>query len=246
MAETGRAGRRTPESKDNYTSAVDHKQKLLEDFEAQRKLGMFHTTSLAEAREEFGSNLHIAALAMLEQGEDSFRTVHDGTHGVAVNPRSKVRDQHTSPLGCDLEAVMCYEKTFGFLLSLVFDISKAHRRLSVLRKDWGLQACKPDALLDMIWLNTVGTFGIGSISYWWGTAAALLERLTHYLDIEGLRWLLIFADDVNTLVRSQDPARTLMTVIVVWLALGVPLKGRGFGRTTNASSWGSRSPGPRG
>ena len=36
-------------------------------------------------------------------------------------------------------------------------------------------------LNEEIWLNTVGTFGVGSAGYWWGRAGAAVMRLTHYL-----------------------------------------------------------------
>ena len=107
--------------------------------------------------------------------------------------------------------------------SIHFDVSKAHRRVPVLRKEWGRQACHvygtaaavaqehlraeaaedrkvfeshgrreahprlspglhdlPDKVLDeTLWLNCVGTFGVGSAGYWWGRAGACLTRLGH-------------------------------------------------------------------
>jgi hypothetical protein len=35
-------------------------------------------------------------------------------------------------------------------------------------------------LAEEIWVNRVGTFGVGSAGYWWGRAGALLVRLSHY------------------------------------------------------------------
>ena len=122
---------------------------------------MSHTTSLAKAREDFGTDGHVATPAMLERDEDGFKVVHDGTHDLGVNLRTKVRYRHTPPLGCDCVAFTFRGKQFGLLLTLVFDISKAHSRLSLLRRDWGFQASRPVALQVGIGLNTVGTYGIG-------------------------------------------------------------------------------------
>ena len=48
--------------------------------------------------------------------------------------------------------------------SLVADVSAAHRRVKVLRRDWPLMVCALGA--DDLWLNCVGTFGVSSAGYW--------------------------------------------------------------------------------
>ena len=218
------AGRSPIEEKEDYRSAALNKEKLVAEFTAQKKAGMFVTMTLAEARKSYGKDLFVAALAMLEQGEDSFRIGHDGTHDVLVNPRLKVGDQLTSPLGPDLEAVVAHEADLGSMLCLIFDVSMAHRRLSVVEEDWEFQACKPDKGKDELWLNTVGTFGIRSIARWWACAGATLIRILCYLRIDSLRWSLLFADDAFWLVRCRDPVAAFLSAVIAFLALGVPLK----------------------
>ena len=44
----------------------------------------------------------------------------------------------------------------------------------------GRAAFSKTQLKETIWVNRVGTFGVGSAGYWWGRAGALLVRLTHY------------------------------------------------------------------
>ena len=123
---------------------------------------------------------------------------------------------------------------------IIYDISKAHRRVPVLRAEWDRQACQvlgtaasalkllkrmraaedrlrapatvaamapdrfvlevsgftEDALAQTVWLNTVGTFGVGSARYWWGRAGAALFRLAHYLQgCAHMLWLLLYSDD---------------------------------------------------
>ena len=44
-----------------------------------------------------------------------------------------------------------------------------------------LEALPPKVLEEVLWVNTVGTFGIASAGYWWGRAGAAVARLLHYL-----------------------------------------------------------------
>jgi hypothetical protein len=112
--------------KENYQSALLNKGRLMKEFMKQEQAGTFVKMSPSEARAKYKQRLHVAALATLEQGSDSWRIVHDGTHGIAVINRVKVRDQISAPTGCDLEAAMRAEKEYGPFLSLVIDTPKAH------------------------------------------------------------------------------------------------------------------------
>ena len=217
--------------KENYRSAQDNAEFLRAEFEVQRKAGMFEVMSDAAAQREFGDNLFIAALATIEQGPDSFRIVHDGSHGVCVNNRIKVRDQTTSPLASDVAALLEAEldpeseAPLPTLFALVWDIAKAHRRLAVAREDWGFQACRVDSSSSEVWLNRVGTFGIGSISYWWNRLAAMIVRLVLMIfPPQTVRWVLCFADDVKLLLGGGDLPRCALGVMVLFQALAIPTK----------------------
>ena len=218
----------TPE-KENYRSALDNISFLRKEFESQRAAGMFEVTTESEARKEYGDRLFVAALAAIEQGPDSFRIVHDGTHGVCVNNRIRVRDQTTSPLAQDVGAALECEledaTSPASLFALVWDISKAHRRLAVAREDWGFQACKVDSSSQEVWLNKVGTFGIGSISYWWNRLAAMIVRLVLMVfPPQTVRWVLCFADDVKLLLGGGDLPLCALGVLVLFQALRIPIK----------------------
>jgi hypothetical protein len=54
------------------------------------------------------------------------------------------------------------------LFSVLGDVSKAHRRFKYLEVEHGFLACQVDPNDDIIYVNKVGTFGVGSASYWWG------------------------------------------------------------------------------
>ena len=216
--------------KDNYRSATLNADRLRGDFEEQLKENMFVRMELDQAKRIYGERLHVAALALIEQGEDSWRIVHDATHGVKINNRLRVRDQHTGPMACDLAKVMSIEAAHGKLFALVFDVSKAHRRVPVSPGDWGYQACAIEDPQD-IWLNTVGTFGVGSISYWWSRVGACIVRLLYYVlgDADSaLRWCLLFADDLKLLARGPRLARDLLAALLLLLALKIPLKWKKF------------------
>ena len=93
--------------------------------------------------------------------------MHDATHGIAVNPHIAARDQTRSPAAPEGKRVMRRLATKGGVrLVLKGDVSKAHRRVKNRPADWALQACRLDDP-ELVYLNRVGTFGIGSASYWW-------------------------------------------------------------------------------
>ena len=131
----------------------------------------------------------MAAVGAVEQGEEDWRFTHDGTHGVLINQFIKPRDKSRFPLGEDVKRVMeeiSQEAEDSPVTSIVFDISKAHRRVMIDEEDWGLQACSvesdpPSRPEDEIYLNTVGTYGIASAAYWWSRLGVMGVRNIFYL-----------------------------------------------------------------
>jgi hypothetical protein len=68
------------------------------------------------------------------------------------------------------------------------------------------------------WLNTIGTYGADSASYWWGRAGSFLQRATFYICYDaGLGWLLRFADDFKGLSRGSDVACRMFLVLLLWM-----------------------------
>ena len=66
----------------------------------------------AEAQRRFGDKLYIASLAVIEE-KDKVRVVHDGTNGVQVNNRIRVRDQVRSPGAGELQALLRERQEVG-------------------------------------------------------------------------------------------------------------------------------------
>ena len=79
------------------------------------------------------------------------------------------------------------------VITLVGDAKAAHRIPLVAEVVWGLQACRLIPLWT--WLNCVGTFGVGTIGYWWAREAAIGHRLGYGLVFEEFFWALLMDDD---------------------------------------------------
>ena len=111
---------------------------------------------------------------------------------------------------------------------LLGDVAKAHRRVKVRREDWGLQACRLEP--GKVWLNCVGTYGIACAGYWWSRlSAAVIVRLFYYLITElGDQDALLFADDLMAMADRKLEIIDLASVLLVWLALGIPWKWKKF------------------
>ena len=232
----------------NYRSATERPEVLEANFEKQLAAGMMVKTTYGQAQEDYPGRLRVASLGALEQKEGEFRITHDGTHGARVNAAIRVRDQEACPTAHDLVAALDREilerevlapdaavRPQSRLFALALDVSMAHRRVPIRRDDWGLQACSSLPLgvlpgpMDDVWVNTVGTYGIGSISYWWGRLGALLQRLLLYVvGPAGLLWVFRFADDFIWITGNRSGWRPLVLAMLLLRTLGVPIKWEKF------------------
>jgi hypothetical protein len=200
------------------------------EFEKQCDLGTMKKVSYGWAPERY-DDLLIAPLAMIQEGEDSFRILHDGTHKVKVYNKIRLKDKEQTPTAADVEAAMQADDDVPLsYLAMAFDGLKAHRRIPTDEKDWGLQACAveepPDGAIEEwpIYLNCVGTYGIGSASYWWAKFSPLLHRITLALCRPGLMWLFRFADDFMMPSRGRELWAPLLRVLLLTEIFKVPLK----------------------
>ena len=185
--------------------------------------------SLSKAKAKYGDKLLVGAIQKSVE-ENTFRIIHDGTHGVMANNRIRPRDQ-LRYLGVGIiQAVMhqlAAKQVPHFML--LFDVRKAHRLVPVREEDWGYQACLVDGDFDehgeqQVWLNKVGTFGMSLAAYWWGRAAAGAIRAAHHMLGSRLAvWALLFADDGNLFAEMEHAPRSLVGFLLVMEILGVPL-----------------------
>ena len=88
---------------------------------------------------------------------------------------------------------------------------------------------KPDdfpkhVLDEEVWLNCVGTFGVGSAGYWWGRAGAAIMRLTHYLQgWDYATWSLLYSDDGWIPGRTKAFEKGLLLHLLILVVIRTPL-----------------------
>ena len=151
----------------------------------------------------YGSNRAIAALAVLVEDEISGkkRVIHDGTHGVGVNNRIRCLDKVRMPGPREKKEIMQgLEAEKMVVMALVGDFEKAHRRFLYQESERGFLGCKVEDEEDLVYVNKVGTFGVGSTPYWWARLSAAVMRLTHFvLGPDFWVELLLYADDLEVI-----------------------------------------------
>ena len=189
------------ELRDNHKSVEGYEGKVEQQFEKEIAMSAMVKMSLEEAQRRFGDRLSVASLGCIPKSDDSVRVVHDGTHGQHVNDSIKVRDGQSYPSGADLEEAL---RSLPFAtFSLSGDVSRAHRLVKVREADWARQGCRARRHGD-VYLNTVGTFGISSASYWWFRLMSGLGRLLYDCHGKGETTLLSYVDDLLWLTQSSD------------------------------------------
>ena len=109
------------------------------------------------------------------------RVLFDGTHGIAVNHRTRVRDQERRPIATDLNRLMREKsKTGEPTFALTADVTEAHRQIPIAEQDWHLLGCQVQPGGE-VFVNTVGTFGVACASYCWSRVGSAIGRLCQYL-----------------------------------------------------------------
>jgi hypothetical protein len=211
----------------NYVSVADKVDLVQAMFEEEQAEGLMLEVDEAGVVKEWGDNIAIASIAAIQERE-KIRIIHDGTHGVQVNHRIRVRDFCPMPSAAEKRLILQElrnRKKVGF--TLLGDVAKAHRRVRVRRQDWALQACQLRP--GKIWLNKVGSFGIASAAYWWSRLGGALLRLIHYLlgptyQLESL----LFADDLELIGVGQAGRASIAIAVLVLFVFGVPMKFKKF------------------
>ena len=218
----------------NYSSLQEHKAKIKEQFLEEEKEGLVGRTTVSSLKTMFPEGFAISALSVLEE-KDKLRLLHDGSHVTLVNHRIRSRDKLRCPGPREKAYLLNGFKQRGQIgLSLLCDVSKAHRRVKIKRRDWGWQACTLEDLTKLegealeqaeVWFHKVGTFGMASASYWWGRLGAIIIRLLYILLGPAHRLdTLLYADDLELIAECKEERLSIFLAIVYMVALGVPLK----------------------
>ena len=136
----------------------------------------------SEARTKY-PNLVVASLGAQRKqkpgGKVTARVLFDGTDGLCVNTKTRLRDQERGPIAADLKRSMREKARIGELtFALSADVTEAHRQVPIHPDDWHLLGCQVIPGGDAF-VNTVGTFGIASASYYWSRVAAAVDILDY-------------------------------------------------------------------
>ena len=111
----------------------------------------------------------------------------------------------------------------GATFGLTADVSKAHRRFKHAARDHGLLGCVLEDEPDNVLINLVGTFGMGSASYWWGREFGFIARCATSVLMDHPLRQLIFADDANWLAKGAEGMRAVAVAVFIMAALGTPI-----------------------
>ena len=119
----------------NYRSVAGWNKEVLAVLDDQSTRGQVLKLTEEEARARF-PNLVVASQGANRKdkpdGTVSACVLFDGTNGVEVNKRTRIRDQETAPIAADLKRVMrekarVRERTFA----LSADVKEAHKQVKV-------------------------------------------------------------------------------------------------------------------
>ena len=129
-------------NRSNYKSMDGFEEKVQALFKEEEALGWMEELTEVEARRRFGERLYVSSLAVVDE-VSKIRVVHDATHGVALNNRIKVRDQVRYPGAGEIKCILEERRARGQKgFAILADASKAHRRVLVHPRDWGLLGCR--------------------------------------------------------------------------------------------------------
>ena len=221
----------------NYASVGELTKQVLEVMDDQARRGQLIKLSEAEAKARF-PNLVVASLGANRKDKPGValtaRVLFDGTHGLKLNTRTRIRDQERAPISSDLKRAMREKARQGIsTFALTADVSEAHRQIPVHPQDWHLLGCQVTPGAD-VYVNTVGTFGVSSASYYWGRVASAIGRLAQYIAGDTAQtWHMLVADDYHLEAGGQSIDTTLYKA--AWESCGAGEA------TTNASEWCSRT-----
>lgn len=211
----------------NYASVSEHEQFVYEHFDEEVKEGLMREMSEKDLREEFGEHVAIAALAVLvDEVTGKKRIIHDASNKVRVNHKIKCQDKQRMPGAKEKFTLLRYYKDRReVLFSILGDVSKAHRRFKHCKEEHGYLACKVKETDSDVYVNKVGTFGVGSASYWWGRLFGAVVRATYaILGSKSPVELLTYADDLEAIGPGKAGRRAVVQAFFIMCIFGVPFK----------------------
>ena len=103
------------------------------------------------------------------------------------------------------------------------NVTEAHRQVPIHPDDWHFLGCQVKPGGD-VFVNTVGTFGVASASYYWSRVAGSVGRLLQYLSgHSSTSWHMLVADDYLLESGGSGYRIGLLLFFVLCAVVGVPL-----------------------
>ena len=211
----------------NYSTLQAFEQQVPEVMYDQASRGQIIVLNEKEAKYRY-PNVVIASLGAQRKekpgGKVSARVLFDGTHGFCVSSRTRLRDQERAPIAADLKRSMREKaKVDELTIALSADVTGAHRQVPIHPDDWHYLGCQVIPGGD-VFVNTVGTFGIASASYYWSRAAGAIGRLLQCLSGHTpTSWHMLVADDYLLECGGPGYRPGLLLFFVLCAVVGVPL-----------------------
>ena len=214
----------------NYSTMAEWSEECVKIMNDQAEWGQVLRLSEEEARRRFPC-LTVASLGAQKKkkpgGEVTARILFDGTHGIDVNTRTRIRDQERAPIAADVKRVLREKAKQGEpTFALTADISEAHRQVPIDARDWHYMGCQVTSGSE-VYVHTVGTFGIASASYHWSRVSSAVGRLSqHLVGRQANAWHLLVADDYHLDAGGKAYRAAIMAFFMLCAVAGVPLSWR--------------------
>ena len=141
-----------------------------------------------------------------------------------VNRRPRIRDQERSSFASDIKRLMREKSQLNQRsFSLTADVSEAHRQVPIHPSDWHMLGCRVRNG-GPVFVNTVGTFGVASASYYWSRGARSIGRIAQCCtEAQATTWHLFVAEDYHLEASGSEYRAALLVSFVVCDPVGIPL-----------------------
>ena len=128
-------------------------------------------------------------------------------------------DQLRAPIAADVKRSLREKaKLEGPTFALTADISEA----PIDARDWHYLGCQVTPG-SVVYVHTVGTFGIASASYYWSRVSTAVGRLSQYLaGHDAHTWHLLVADHYHLDAGGRAHRGAVMVVFILCAVVGVP------------------------
>ena len=192
--------------------------------EDQTSRGQVLKLTETKARLRF-PHLVVASLGAIREDKPgrvvTAQVLFDGTNGIYVNRRTRIRDQERSPIAADLKRLMREKSQRGRrTFAITADVAEALRQVPINPRDWHVLECQVEPG-GAVCVHAVGTFGVASASYCWsrGRSAVSRSAVPEAKRTRGMFWLL-----TTSTLRPEVPSITPHSFsFVVCVIAGVPL-----------------------